>query len=113
MRFPDDEWREILEANGFTPSGATEEVWRNRDRTIAVKIDVNRETQEPYYQIGSAQGTDSEELKNLITKEPEPPSPEEVKRGDDAFLKSMGIVATVHTEKKMAGRPPRFTFTVP
>src|SRR5271170_6521487 len=109
-RFPDDEWREILEANGFLPSGAREEVWRNVN--VSVKIDVNRETQEPYYQVGATQGTDSEELKNLITKEPEPPAPEEVKRKDDEFLKSMGIIATVHIEKK-AGRPPRFTFSVP
>src|SRR5271163_2871007 len=109
-RFPDDEWREILEANAFLPSGAREEVWRNGN--VAVKIDVNRETQEPYYQVGATQGTDSEELKSLITKEPEPPAPEEVKRKDDEFLKSMGIIATVRIEKK-AGRPPRFTFSVP
>src|SRR5271154_2556517 len=91
-RFPDDEWREILEANGFLPSGAREEVWRNGN--VAVKIDVNRETQEPYYQVGATRGTDSEELKNLITKEPEPSAPEEVKRKDDEFLKSMGIIGS-------------------
>ena len=78
MRFPDDAWREILDANGFFPSGATEEVWRSPSGGIKVKIDVNRETDEPYYEVvtengNPTQGTDAEELKSLIVpKEPEP-----------------------------------------
>src|SRR5277367_2099455 len=120
MRFPDDAWREILDANGFFPSGATEEVWRSPSGGIKVKNNVNRETDEPYYEVitedGTAQGTDAEELKSLIVpkeQEPTPLTPEEIKEGDEKFLKSMGIIGTVHTEKKMAGRPPRFSFSVP
>src|SRR5271157_2815461 len=116
-KFPDDDWREILHANGFHPSGATEEVWRNPYSDIKVKIDVNRETEEPYYQVitedgtPAEQGTDSEALKHIVApKESEPPqlSPEEAKMQDEKFLRDVGIKAgSVRTEKR-AGRPPRF-----
>src|SRR5271168_3865486 len=103
-KFPDDEWREILEASGFTPSGATEEVWRSPYSGLKVRIDVNRETEEPYYQVITEDGTrsakwsDSDTLKKIIEpKEPEPPklTPEEEKEGDEKFLRSMGIIAKV------------------
>ncbi len=118
-KFPDDEWRQILEANGFTPSGAVEEVWRSPYSDLKVRIDVNRETEEPYYQIITedgtrlAQETDPEALKDVLTpKEPEPLrlSPEEEKAADKAFLKSVGIS---HEAGKRAGKPPRFSFAVP
>jgi hypothetical protein len=121
-KFPDDDWREILGANGFAPSGATEEVWRSPHSDLKVKIDVDRDTEEPYYQVitedghSSAKWTDTEALKTIVEpKEPEPPklSPEDEKKGDDAFLKSMGIIGHQRTSKKFAGRPPRFSFAVP
>jgi hypothetical protein len=121
-KFPDDNWRDILGANGFTPSGVREEVWRSPYSDIKVLIDVDRLTEEPYYQVitedgtRSAKWTDPEALKSIVEpKEPEPPklSPEEEKKQDDDFLKSMGIVGRQRTSKKLAGRPPQFSFTVP
>lgn len=113
--FLDDEWRQILEDSGFAPSGATEEVWRSPDSDLAVRIDVDREADEPYYQIVSEGGgfsmkdSDSERLrKMLLPPEPPKPSPEEEAEKDREFLKSMGIVGG-----KSAGRPPRFSFSVP
>jgi hypothetical protein len=122
--YPDDNWREILHANGFTPSGVNEEVWRSPYSDIKVKIDVDRETEEPYYQVITEDGTrsghwtDPETLKAIVEpkdQEPEPPTltPEEEKKGDDDFLKSMGIIGHQRTSKKFAGRPPQFSFTVP
>src|SRR5579863_2457362 len=107
--YPDDNWREILHANGFTPSGVTEEVWRSPYSDVKVKIDVDRETDEPYYQVitedgsRSAHWTDSEVLKTIVEpKEPELPklSPEDEKKQDEDFLKSMGIVGRQRTSKK-------------
>jgi hypothetical protein len=121
-KYPDDDWREILGANGFFPSGTGEEVWGSPYSDIKVMIDVDRETEEPFYQVitedgsRSAHWTDSEALKTIVEpKEQEPPtlSPEEEKRQDEDFLKSMGIVGRQRTEKKFAGRPPRFSFAVP
>jgi len=123
-KFPDDDWREILNANGFHPSGATEEVWRSPRSGVKVKIDVDRDTEEPYYQVvtedgtRSAKWTDAETLKSIVEpKEEEPPqlSPEEAKRKDDEFLRSVGIgiVGRWRTAKKLVGKPPRFSFTVP
>lgn len=124
-KYPDDDWREILGANGFAPSGVSEEVWRNPHSSIQVMIDVDRETEEPYYQVITEEGTrsapwtDTEALKSIVEpkgqQEQEPPvlSPEDEKKSDDDFLKSMGIVGHQRTSKKFAGRPPRFSFAVP
>jgi hypothetical protein len=120
QRYPDDEWRNILEANGFHPSGAVEEVWRSPYSDIKVKIDVDREVGEPYYQIideGGLRGvkqSDSEVLKGFVEpKEPEPMSTEEAAKYDDQFMKDLKIVGSQRTESKFAGRPPRFSFAVP
>jgi len=121
-RFPDDNWREILHVNGFAPSGVTEEMWRSPHSNFRVKIDVDRETEEPYYQIITEDGTqsvrwtDPEMLKSIVEpREPEPPklSPEEEETSDRKFLKSVGIVGRQRTSKKFSGRAPRFSFAVP
>jgi hypothetical protein len=111
-RFPDDDWRQILEANGFHPSGAREEVWRNPYSDLKVQIDVDRETEEPYYQIIAEDGTrgeqqnDSEALKKIVEpKEPEPPY-----ISDEEFMQQVGIKRDAG---KRAGRPARFSFVVP
>ena len=126
-KFPDDDWREILYANSFVPSGTRDEVWRSPHSDVKVKIDIDRDTDEPYYQVitgdgNSAKWTDTEALKSIVeTKEespqlnPEPPqlSPEEVKEQDAQFLKEVGIVGRWRNAKKLAGKPPRFSFPVP
>jgi hypothetical protein len=126
-RFPDDDWREILHANGFFPSGVREEVWRSPRSGVKVKIDADRGTGEPYYQVLTEDGTrsakwsDAEALKSIvepkegIPPEPPQPSPEEAKRNDDEFLRSVGIgvVGRWRDARKLAGRPPRFSFAVP
>ena len=126
-KFPDDDWRQILEANGFTPSGAREEVWRKPEANFGVKIDVDPEKGEPYYQLitddgaGSAKWSDTDSLKKIVNliqqeQEPEPPqlTPEEIAQEDEKLMKSMGIrLGRARTEQKFAGRAPRFSFTVP
>jgi hypothetical protein len=123
--YPDDAWREILHANGFTPSGVSEEVWRSPHSGVKVKIDVDRETEEPYYQVitedGTSSGhwTDPEALKTIVepkeAEEPQPMklSPEDEKKFDDDFMRDMKIVGHQRTSNKFAGRPPRFSFAVP
>jgi hypothetical protein len=71
-KFPDDDWREILNVNGFAPSGVREEVWRSPHSDLKVMIDVDRDTEEPYYQVitedghRSAKWTDAEALKSIV-----------------------------------------------
>jgi hypothetical protein len=123
--YNDDVWREILHANGFSPSGVHEEVWRSPYSDLKVRIDVDREKGEPYYQIitedgaQSAHWTDAEALKSIVEAkeqtEEEPPtlSPEEEQQFDAQFMKDMKIVGRQRTSKKLAGQPPRFSFSVP
>lgn len=120
-KFPDDEWRQILEEKGFLPSGATEEVWRNPQRGMEVQIDVDRDLDEPFYRVTTKDGfntrNDSTDyLREMLEEsepEPEKLTPEEEAKMDAAFLKSMGIVGSRSTAGKLAGRPPRFSFAVP
>jgi hypothetical protein len=113
--YKDDAWREILQVSGFTPSGVHEEIWRNPHSDLKVKIDIDREKGEPYYQIitedgtKSARWTDSEALKSIVEsrgqQERESPAltPEEEQQYDADFMRDMKIVGRQHTSKNKLG----------
>lgn len=130
-RYMDDEWREILEANGYHPSTESSgEVWRNPDTDIHVIIGVNEDS-EPYFQIITPDhpittGYDSDVLKDMIQNEDEPGFAdkggeqldvdynEKITPEDKDFLRQMKIVGKQKTfSGKFAGVSPRFSFAVP
>lgn len=135
-RYMDDEWREILEANGYHPSTENNpgspngEVWRNPDTDIHVIIGVN-EDREPYFQIITPDhpittGYDSDVLKDMIQNEDEPGFAdkggeqldvdynEKITPEDKDFLRQMKIIGKQKTfSGKFAGISPRFSFAVP
>jgi hypothetical protein len=137
-RFIDDEWRELLTAQGWQAQmieddGEVEELWSHPDTDTEVTISVN-EKQEPEWaffvnDIFVEDGQDTTALLGLITGdsiEVEPkqqkPEPRNFAEGevpdmdiaDKHQLKSWGVIGRQRTVKgKSAGRAPRFSFAVP
>jgi hypothetical protein len=133
-RFIDDEWREILEANGYRPrtepdpegrgSGYAEEIWRNPHTDLQVQIGHTDDGGDPFWATISSdgmdvEGTDTEDLLEIIGEElagKEPPvkHEKELNPEDKEMLKSMGIIGRIRNAKgKIAGRPAMFSFVVP
>ena len=134
-RYIDDEWREILQANGYHPraerdpkgrgSGYDQEIWRNPYSDLQIAIGHMDVGGDPFWATMSSdgmdvEGTNTDDLLEIIgealadtSKEP-PRDLEQEKKDDTAMLKSMGIIGRQRTTKeKYAGKPPRFSFTVP
>jgi hypothetical protein len=133
-RFIDDEWRELLSAQGWeVRTNDEEEMWGHPDTDTEVIIGVN-ESHEPEWSfwvndVFVEEGQDTTALLGLITGdsiEVEPkqqkPEPENFAEGevpeyelaDKRQLKSWGVIGRQRTEKgKSAGRAPRFSFAVP
>lgn len=142
-RYLDEEWRHILEANGFHPEPGSgrpedEEIWRSPKGDLRVVIGVDEEDDEPFWaelveggDVGTISG-DSEELKQLIEpKQEKVETPEwttdehgekvpKFKDDDLDFLKDFRMkgsllpIKITHHEGKFAGVPPKgFAFAVP
>jgi hypothetical protein len=84
-RYLDEEWRSILEANGFAPESGTghpddEEVWRSPYSDTRVLIGIDEEDAEPFWAEINESGDiglisdDTEELKQLIEAKPAEPA---------------------------------------
>jgi len=140
-RFIDDEWRELLSAQGWQAQmvrddedpGEVEELWSHPDTDTEVIIGVN-EAHEPEWSfwvndVFVEEGQDTTELLGLITgdsievepkqQEPEPKNfaegeVPEMDAADKHQLKSWGVIGKQRSAKgKSAGRAPRFSFAVP
>lgn len=134
-RFIDDEWRELLTAQGwhFEYDEDDDQVWGHQDTDTEVVISTN-EAHEPQWafyvnDVFVEEGHDTTALLGLITGdsievEPKQQKPEprnfaegevpEMDVADKHQLKSWGVVGRQRTVRgKMAGRPPRFSFAVP
>lgn len=126
-QYIDDEWREVLVANGWYPhsvyaNGQEIEQWRKQgmDFSVVISIDVN--TEEPFFGIYDKDGkyvdgsneTWALEIytsDNIVLKEPDAPVKHERELNDEdkSLLKSMGIKAKKAADPKWVGwvAPPK------
>lgn len=135
-RFPDDEWRDILNMNGYHPTPTSgreeeEEIWRNPYCETRVLIGIDEEQDEPFWAEMTEDGhigeisSDAAELKQLIEPKKDSVKAPEWKNGepqigeeDRKFLKDFRIKLEskrIASRRKSAGKPAlkSFAFVVP
>lgn len=135
-RFPDDEWRDILNVNGYHPTPTTgreeeEEIWRSPYSDTCVIIGIDEEHDEPFWAEMKEDGgigaisSDAAELKQLIEPKDDSVKAPEWKNGepqigeeDQKFLKDFRIKLEskrIASRRRSAGKPAlkSFAFVVP